>query len=83
MQERDDIDEVIVNIPVSAPCIIVMEASEENTYDVVDGSSLVVWCSQQTNSQHGLTFSVLTLCLKFNIHQNFFLFSVYVKGQTL
>lgn len=35
-------DEEITKLPVTAPCIMVMEASETTTYDVVvEGSSLV------------------------------------------
>ena len=42
LQEGDDFDEVIGRIPLSAPYIVVMEASEATTYDVaVEGLSLV------------------------------------------
>ena len=41
-QEGDDINEEIVKLPVTAPCIMVMESSETTTYDVVvEESSLV------------------------------------------
>lgn len=42
MQEGDDIDEEIAKIPIQAPCIVIIEASEATTYDVVvEGASLV------------------------------------------
>ena len=42
IQEGDDIDEEIAKIPIQAPCIIIIEAREATTYDVVvEGASLV------------------------------------------
>ena len=42
VQDGGDIDEEILNIPIHAPCILVIETSEATTCDVlVEGSSLV------------------------------------------
>ena len=42
MQEGDDIDKEVAKIPIQAPCIIIIEAREATTYDVIEeGASLV------------------------------------------